>query len=328
MFYGEETAGGLNTGLDNPVENAKRDLIAKGWKTKVTDGIRSLPMDAGNRALYAAKCYNGGLGNSAQISAMGANAGKWKTSVTGAIAPLPTDTQGTATSASRSFAAALPLYQTTAKTNAVKMSDAAKSGMTKYSGRFHGWGSESSRSFGSGISSQESYVRTQATSIADVVKRIFGHSVPKEGPLHNGGKGEIEWGTDAILNFANGMEKAYLSRVSKDTADIVSNSISAIGSDGKSLQVSAVAEYKASVDRASLAAATTAARAMTAANMASTQAISDGNDALAAQVSELAYQVMAMRREMPRAMSEAFPDEIKVDRRTFARLMRESEGAI
>ena len=330
MFEGEKTSRDWNAGLDNPVENAKRALIAKGWKTQVTNGISSLPLDAGNRALYAAKSYNGGLGNSAQISAMGANAGKWKTTVTGAIATLPASAQGTATSASRNFSAALPLYQGTAKTNAGKMSDAAKSGMTKYSGRFHGWGSESSRSFGSGISSQESYVRTQATSIADVVKRIFGHSVPKEGPLHNGGKGEIEWGTDAILNFANGMEKAqpYLSRVSKDTADIVSNSISAIGADGKSLQVSAVAEYKASIDRASIAAANTAARAMSEANAASAQAISDGNGALAAQVSELTYQVMAMRREMPRAMSEAFPDEIKVDRRTFARLMRESEGAI
>ena len=45
----------------------------------------------------------------------------------------------------------------------------------------------------------------QITSIAQNIKDTFGHSVPAKGPLHNHGRGEVEWGEHLVENIITGI---------------------------------------------------------------------------------------------------------------------------
>lgn len=70
-----------------------------------------------------------------------------------------------------------------------------------------GWGYDAGANFASGLSAASSVVETAASGIASIAAAILGHSIAKKGPLHNRGKGEAEWGTHAIENFASGMNR-------------------------------------------------------------------------------------------------------------------------
>lgn len=67
------------------------------------------------------------------------------------------------------------------------------------------WGSHLGQNFASGIRGAISLVRSAASSLADAAASILKHSVPKEGPLREGGKGEAVWGLHLAKNFANGI---------------------------------------------------------------------------------------------------------------------------
>ena len=67
------------------------------------------------------------------------------------------------------------------------------------------WGGDLGANFARGISNAIDAVGTACNSLADTVKSILGHSIPKSGPLRNHGKGEIEWGEHLVANFAKGM---------------------------------------------------------------------------------------------------------------------------
>ena len=75
------------------------------------------------------------------------------------------------------------------------------------SGTF-GWGAELAANFASGIASKYQAVSSAASSLASAASGPLGHSIPKEGPLHNRGKGEKEWGEHAAMNFAEGIRNA------------------------------------------------------------------------------------------------------------------------
>lgn len=70
-----------------------------------------------------------------------------------------------------------------------------------------GWGYDAGSNFASGLGAASSLVETAASGIASIAAAILGHSIAKKGPLHNRGKGEAEWGTHAIENFASGMNR-------------------------------------------------------------------------------------------------------------------------
>lgn len=67
------------------------------------------------------------------------------------------------------------------------------------------WGSHLSSNFASGIRNGAGYISDAASYVASVASRILKHSVPKEGPLREGGKGEALWGKHLVENFASGM---------------------------------------------------------------------------------------------------------------------------
>lgn len=67
------------------------------------------------------------------------------------------------------------------------------------------WGEHLGGNFASGIRGAIEWVSNAATSLADAVWKVLGHTVPKEGPLRNGGKGEAEWGKHTVQNYISGV---------------------------------------------------------------------------------------------------------------------------
>lgn len=66
------------------------------------------------------------------------------------------------------------------------------------------WGSHAASNFASGLGSGLGEVSTAAASLATAVANQLGHTVPKEGVLHEGGRGEVVWGEHMVENIIEG----------------------------------------------------------------------------------------------------------------------------
>lgn len=71
----------------------------------------------------------------------------------------------------------------------------------------HTWGAHITGNLANGISANCGKLTAAVQSAAAIIKNNLGHSVPKEGPLRNGGKGETEWGEHVIGNLVDGMQR-------------------------------------------------------------------------------------------------------------------------
>lgn len=77
-------------------------------------------------------------------------------------------------------------------------------------GNTYSSGLHASSNFASGIRAGVAAVASAASAVASAAKSRLGHSVPKEGPLHEGGRGEVVYGEHLVENFAQGMlSKTY-----------------------------------------------------------------------------------------------------------------------
>lgn len=94
-------------------------------------------------------------------------------------------------------------------------------------GDYATWGYHLVQALANGMSLAKSLTTTVASNIASGIRSILGHSVPKEGPLHNHGKGEIEWGEHLIQNLIQGMEneEAALRAKAASLGDIVAGEL-------------------------------------------------------------------------------------------------------
>ena len=104
------------------------------------------------------------------------------------------------------FASGVGSRSGNARASGTTIANSAGSGMQSQNGNAGGWGSHLAENFAADIRGAIDWVSNAATSLADAVKSILGHTVPKEGPLRNGGKGEAEWGAHVVQNFAYGVE--------------------------------------------------------------------------------------------------------------------------
>lgn len=107
--------------------------------------------------------------------------------------------------------------ETPTRSAAAKLASAAAA--MKVSGSWQ-WGYDAASNFAAGLDRGSSLVSSAASAVASTVAAILGHSVPKEGPLHNRGRGETEWGQHAVENFARGMSssEAVVARAARDAA--------------------------------------------------------------------------------------------------------------
>lgn len=92
------------------------------------------------------------------------------------------------------------------------------------------WGLHVIGNFARGISSGVGGVLAGALNEASAkVQAVLGHSVPKEGAMRNGGKGEAEWGEHSVQNFTEGVRKRMpnLQRTMEEVAAITAGGYTA-----------------------------------------------------------------------------------------------------
>lgn len=94
------------------------------------------------------------------------------------------------------------------------------------------WGNHLGENFAAGISAAKSAVINAARAVANAVTGILGHTIPKEGPLRNHGKGEAEWGAHMIQNYMDGAKSQIpaLRKTMSDIALVAGNSLSSTSS--------------------------------------------------------------------------------------------------
>ena len=68
------------------------------------------------------------------------------------------------------------------------------------------WGLDILKNLLLGLEDGKGPLKDKLIELGELILSFLGHSVPKEGPLHNGGKGEIEWGAHIVQNLIKGMK--------------------------------------------------------------------------------------------------------------------------
>lgn len=132
----------------------------------------------------------------------------------------------------------------------------AKTGMQSQNNSASSWGNHLVQNFANGIKGAISFVTGAANFIANGAAKILKHSVAKEGPLHEGGKGEALWGEHMVENFAEGMLDAIpaIMRASDSVASSLYDKLSNMDAPsvpvGLSFDTSRLAEI---LDRTSVA---------------------------------------------------------------------------
>lgn len=135
-----------------------------------------------------------------------------------------------------------------ARTSGSTLANSAGSGMQSNSGSARTWGSHLGENFANGIRSAIDWVSSAASSLAGAVASILGHTVPKEGPLRNGGKGEAEWGAHAVQNFESGIKSQIpsLKKTMEQVTGTVAEALESPATLGANITASASAGKAAS----------------------------------------------------------------------------------
>ena len=115
------------------------------------------------------------------------------------------DTRSTGAKKGQDFATGVGSKTGEARSAGVSDANAAKSGLQSQSDNASSWGSHLGQNFADGLRRALSAVRNAALDLVDAAASLLRHSVPKEGPLREGGRGEAVWGEHMVLNFAAGM---------------------------------------------------------------------------------------------------------------------------
>lgn len=121
----------------------------------------------------------------------------------------------------KKFAAAMTNNKSKSQAGGTGNANAARDGFRSQEGNASTWGSHLGQNFASGVRSAYNAARDAATAVANAVASVLKHSVPKEGILREGGKGEAVWGQHLVQNLADGMTSNAAQRAIKNaTKDI------------------------------------------------------------------------------------------------------------
>lgn len=222
------------------------------------------------------------------------------------------------------FSSSLMAKSGSAKSAGQTVADAAKGPLENVGSNAGSWGSHVSSNFASGISSGLGAVASAAESLAATVAAKLKHSVAKEGPLHEGGKGEALWGQHLVDNLAGGM----LSRISvvEDATGKIANSIAKrmqntslpmIELDGQ--LTSLIIPRNMSAQLAGIS-AESIIQAPSLGGATSTE-LSDGLATIANKLDEVTKRIDQMDKNMSAKL--ASPVQLKYNRREVGRMQRE-----
>lgn len=186
------------------------------------------------------------------------------------------------------------------------------------------WGSHLGQNFANGLSGAVDWVANAANSIASTVSNILGHSVPKEGILREGGRGEAVWGEHLVENLAGGMlRKISLiedasSKIANSIAKKVQNtSLPMINIDGQLSSLAIPDNMSAQLAQVSAASIIQAPID----NTSFTADLSDGFNSIVSKLDEVTSRIDKMDKNISAKL--ASPVQIKYNRRELGRMQRE-----
>lgn len=140
---------------------------------------------------------------------------------------------------------------------ASSLADAAKA--AKDYGDPRSWGEHLGENFASGISSMWQTVSDAASSLASAVAKKLKHTIPEEGILSEGGKGEAVWGEHLVENFSGGIvaaipkAEASVNVLASKVKDAMAFEVQPdIGADYSSIERGVQSTFGVDIDQASL----------------------------------------------------------------------------
>lgn len=214
---GSAAGAGFSAGLSSEAQSAIDAAISTVGLTR--DEFDKLAADAGIEGEEAGIAFANRL--AAEAGAAQAAGSQLESSAQSGVDGTANALGKEGKSASSDFANGVGSGKDKVLSESLKLADNAQK-MKRDMGESRGWGSHLAQNFADGIRSAISAIQAAATNAADVVKGIFGHTIAKEGPLHNNGRGEKEWGLHSIQNYISGMRQAIpeMEKVSDEIADI------------------------------------------------------------------------------------------------------------
>lgn len=201
--YGKYTTQGFANGLkDSSVVKSVKEN-AKSLRGTVTDGIGDTSTLLNGKGKSATQSFANGINDTDKKNGVKTKSNGLRGWVTSGVG----DTSGLLTE--KGSKAAWSFANGVADKEANKsVKDTASSLRGALSGNLEGisswsWGYDFVINFKNGMEYAYSYLKQTADTILNGVTAMFGHSVPKEGPMHD----DDVWGLHFIENFAHGMEK-------------------------------------------------------------------------------------------------------------------------
>lgn len=225
---GEYTGEGMANGIDNRAGNASSAASKMG--AGVINALNSAVKPARATGSTAGSSFASGVSSQApQSASAGTTLGNKAADGLKTILNQATTIGG---QGGGNFASGVGNKRGDAKARGNDVANNAATGMKSQNGNASTWGKHLVSNFASGMSGAQYMANNAANTIAGSIAKILGHTVPKEGVLRAGGKGEALWGAHLVDNFASGMikELPVLNRATDDMAIMLYRSI-----DGLSL---------------------------------------------------------------------------------------------
>lgn len=115
------------------------------------------------------------------------------------------DMKGVGEKIGQAFATGVGSKKEAARQAGASDATSARDGLKSQDAYAMGWGQHLGENFAAGLRSSGTAVGNAALAVANAAKDVLGHSIPKDGPLREGGKGEKLWGEHLVENIAAGM---------------------------------------------------------------------------------------------------------------------------
>lgn len=202
--------------------------------------------------------------------------------------------------------------------------NAATSPLEGLSNKGGSWGSDLVQNLANGISGAVDWVAQAANSVASTISSILGHSVPKEGILREGGRGEAVWGEHLVENLAGGMLRKIgliedaSAKIANSIAKKVQNtSLPMINIDGQLSSLAIPDNMSAQLAQVSAASIIQAPID----NTSFTADLSDGFNSIVSKLDEVTSRIDKMDKNISAKL--ASPVQIKYNRRELGRMQRE-----
>lgn len=203
---GEDVINGFITGIQNI---SLKPILETIFGTDLANaicgvlGIESPSKVTKEFGKFTTQGFADGLKDSGATWSVRTNAGSLKDEVTGGLGDTSSLLYGSGKSATNSFANGIGNQDAITKVGTAAGSVRDKvTGALSYFDTWT-WGKHLVDNFAAGMEYAHSYTQQTYSAIANSINRLFGHSVPKEGPL----KDDDVWGYHFMQNIVNGMLK-------------------------------------------------------------------------------------------------------------------------